>query len=269
MRLHYLKFLSVLFIVLTFSSTITSQVVSTYAGSGNYGYLDSVASIAKFFNPWAVCSDVLGNVYVGDGNNVVRKISPSGQVTTFAGTGATGSLDGQGNTATFYYPRGLCSDSMGNIYVSDQWNHKIRKISPAGIVSTFAGNGTMGNSDGQGQSASFQYPAGLCIDKQGNIYVADNANQRIRKITPSGFVSTLAGSSVGYVNGTGSAARFYSPQNLCADSVGNIYVTDSGNDVIRKISPLGVVTTFAGSGVLGNIDGLGSTAAFDVAWGIA
>ena len=183
-------------------------------------------------------------------------------VTTLAGSGSEGSVDGTGIAASFKYPKGVAVDSIGNVYAADQGNHKIRKITSIGVVSTLAGSGAGGSVDGTGIAASFYYPKGVAVDSIGNVYVADGGN-KIRKITPSGVVSTLAGSgSEGSVDGTGIAARFSYPQGVAVDSIGNVYVACNGNHKIRKITPSGVVTTLAGSGSLGSVDGTGIAASF-------
>ncbi len=153
-------------------------------------------------------------------------------------------------------------DSYGNVYVADSGNHTIRKISPAGVVSTIAGlAGSYGSTDGAGPAARFFYPTGVALDGSGNVYVADYLNDTVRKITPSGVVSTLAGlaGSYGSADGTGPAARFTDVSAVAADGSGNVYVADTRNETIRKITPSGVVSTVAGlTGSQGNVDGTGS-----------
>ncbi len=238
--------------------------VSTFAGSGVRGSTDATGSTASFSGPWGVCSDASGNIYVADNrNNKIRKINSSGVVTTFAGSGANGSTDATGATASFSGPWGVCSDASGNIYVADSRNNKIRKINSSGVVTTFAGSGANGSTDGTGIAASFDFPSGICVDAAGNIYVADLNSNKIRKITPAGDVSTLAGSgATSSTNGTGAAASFIGPIGVCADAAGNIYVAELYAQKIRKITPAGVVSTFAGSGVQGSTDGTGTAASF-------
>jgi sugar lactone lactonase YvrE len=194
--------------------------------------------------------------------------------TTFAGpSGGAGSADGTGNAARFGDPDGVATDSGGNVYVADSENNTIRKITPAGVVTTLAGSaGLSGSADGIGSAARFDGPWGVATDIGGNVYVADTGNDTIRKITPTGMVTTLAGSPGldGSADGTGSAARFDNPQGLATDGGGNVYVTDTGNITIRKITAAGVVTTLAGTaGEGGSADGTGSAARFNDLTGAA
>lgn len=247
-------------------------VVTTLAGMvGVKGSANSVDSLSSFNAPFGVATDTLGNVYVADaGNNVIRLISPAGQVSTFAGTGIAGSVDGV-DTASFNSPMGVATDKAGNVYVADYENDLIRKISPAGVVSTIAGKaGVPGYVDGLDTAARFNLPEALAVDGAGNIYVADNGNNLIRKITPSGQVTTFAGSgNAGNANGVGKQASFNSPFGIALDGTGNVYVADAGNNLIRKITPAGVVSTFAGSGTKGAANAVGVAASFNTPSGIA
>jgi sugar lactone lactonase YvrE len=248
-----------------------ATLVSTFAGSpGISGSANGLDTAASFYKPFGVATDASGNVYVADaGNNKVRKISPAGVVSTFAGTGVAGSANGT-DTATFNSPLGVALDKTGNVYVADYGNNLIRKISPAGVVSTFAGTSIAGADNGPGTAATFNLPESLAIDAAGNVYVADNGNDLIRKISPAGVVSTLAGSGMaGSGNGTGTAASFNSPFGIAVDAGGNVYVADSGNNLIRKITASGAVSTLAGSGVKGASDATGSAASFNIPAGIA
>ena len=230
-----------------------NRVVTTLAGTaGDFGSVDGVGAEARFDTPYGVAADRSGNVYVADtGNNTIRKITPAGLVTTIAGdSDISGSADGMGGAAKFNAPLGIATDRASNVYVADTGNDTIRKIAPNGMVTTVAGAaGVNGHADGTGAAATFDHPYGLATDKAGNIYVADNGNDTIRKITPSRVVTTLAG-TVGiadYADGTGTAARFNDPSGVAVDNSGNVYVADPRNFTIRKITPGGVVTTFAGS----------------------
>ncbi|MGT2428300.1 NHL repeat-containing protein [Cupriavidus basilensis] len=246
-------------------------VVTTLAGSGATGSADGTGSAASFNTPVGVAVDGNGNVYVAETvGNVVRKISPAGVVTTLAGSSASGYADGTGAAASFNIPAGLAVDANGNLYVADSRNHTIRKISPAGVVTTLAGSTTSGSADGTGSAASFKNPGAVALDAAGNVYVADMGNHMIRKITPAGAVTTLAGSTAsGYVDGTGSAASFNGPYGIAVDAIGHVYVADTFNNAIRRISPAGVVITLAGSLTSGQADGTGSAASFKNPTGVA
>jgi sugar lactone lactonase YvrE len=238
------------------TSTNTASVtgtVTTFAGNSSSGNIDGTGAGAAFNNPQGVAVDAAGNVYVADSfNNTIRKITPAGIVTTIAGTGTAGYADGPATSAQFYAPSGLTVDSQGNVFVADYGNNVIREITAAGVVSTFAGNGTAGYVDGAATVAEFNSPAGIAIDKQGNLYVADHNNNMIRKVTSAGVVSLIAGTkTAGYINAavnttTGVYASFNNPSGVAVDATGNIYVADIGNNAIRKITPGLVVTTVGG-----------------------
>jgi sugar lactone lactonase YvrE len=285
-----------------------SGVASTLAGLiGTKGSTDGIGSDARFDYPAGVAVDSGDNIYVADevGNasnpygSTIRKITPSRVVSTLAGlAGVSGSTDGAGSAARFYFPHGVALDSANNLYVADTFNSTIRKITPSGVVSTLAGLArSTGNTDGTGDAARFSNPYGVAVDGTGNLYVADTGNGRIRKITPSGVVSTLATGfsspfgvavdSTGnvYVADTGNgrirqitpsgvvstlATGFNSPNFVAVDSSGNVIVSDTLNSVIRKITPSGVVTTLAGLvGSSGSTDGAGSDARFNAPGGVA
>jgi len=246
-------------------------VVSTLAGSGELGFVDGPGSEAAFRNPVGMAVDPKGNLYVTDYFNYrIRKVTPSGEVSTFAGSGEPGLVDGPGSVAQFDRPAGAVVDAEGNLYVTDFANHRIRKISPEGEVSTLAGSGPTGEggggfADGPGTAARFHYPYGIAIDAKGTLYVVDAGNHRIRKISPEGEVSTLAGSGeAGFADGDGSTAQLRYPYGMAMDAEGNLYVADTANCRIRKVTPEGIVSTFAGSGVQGSADGPGSLAQFNV-----
>ena len=235
----------------------------------------TAAATPGFNRPNGVAIDSAGNVYVADtANHTIRKITPAGVVSTLAGlAGSFGSADGTGSAARFNFPDGVAVDAAGNVYVADSSNNTIRKITPAGVVSTLAGlAGIGGSADGTGSAARFSQPVGVAVDAAGNVYVTDFSNNTIRKITPAGVVSTLAGSasSRGSADGTGSAARFFQPAGVAVDAAGNVYVADTFNHTIRKITPAGVVSTLAGlAGSFGSADGTGSAARFNQPTGVA
>jgi sugar lactone lactonase YvrE len=227
-------------------------VVTTYAGSaGATGSTNGTGSAARFDSPTGVAVDSVGNVYVADTNNqLIRKITPSQAVTTLAGNaGMTGLVDGTGIAAKFQYPAGLTSDAGGTLYVADTWNHSIRRVTPAGVVTTIAGTSQTGENDGTGSGARFTQPPGLTLDGNGILYVVEDAINSIRRVTTAGVVTRIAGYPhwVGSTNGTGMASRFDSPMDVAADGAGNLYVADSGNNMIRRIAPGYVVTTWAGN----------------------
>jgi PKD repeat protein len=245
----------------------TPYAFTTLAGmESSSGSADGNGPAARFSTPWSVAVDSAGNAYVGDtDNHTVRKITPEGVVTTLAGSaGQSGSADGTGSSARFTGPRGTAVDNEGNVYVADWGNHTIRKITPAGVVTTLAGSAGFSDSlDGTGSAARFSFPYGVGTDASNNVYVADTFNYRIRKISPAGVVTTLAGSFYGSADGTGSAAQFSDLGDVTADSAGNVYVADWGNHTIRKVTPAGVVTTLAGAaGLSGSADGFGAAARF-------
>jgi streptogramin lyase len=240
---------------------ITSAgVVTTLAGSTS-GFADGIGLSARFSAPKGICIDAQGNLYIVDSNNhKIRKITQAGVVTTLAGSNQ-GYIDGTGSAALFSSPSGICIDSDGNLYVTDSGNGRIRKITSAGVVTTIAGFSTPGYSDGTGSAARFNNPYGICINAIGDLYIADIANHRIRKVTQSGIVTTFAGSTQGFADGIGTAAQFDYPWGICINNTGDLYVSDTYNQKIRKISPAGEVTTFAGS-IQGYYDGVANIARF-------
>ena len=244
-------------------------MVSTYAGDGNFGFVNGPALTASFAQPKSLAIDAIGNVYVID-HFVIRKISATGMVTTLAGDGTEGFADGPGATAKFNYPSGIAVDAHGNVFVADQGNSRIRKITPTGMVSTFAGNGTVGFADGTGSTAKFNNTYGVAVDANGNVFVADRGNYSIRKISPAGMVSTMAGNGTfGYADGVGSEARFRDFGGVAVDANGNIFVSEFFSSRIRKINPAGMVNTFAGNGTKGFADGDGTAAIFGCPNGVA
>ncbi len=255
---------------------ITSAgVVSTIAGSpGQTGSTDGTNGTALFSTPRGIAVDGATNVYVADsGNSIIRKLVLIGTnwvVTTLAGSsGQSGSVDGPGSVARFHGPYGLTVDHAGNIYAVDRSNDSIRKITPGGVVTTFAGvGGLAGSADGIGAAAQFDQPVNVAVDGSTNIYVADFQNRTVRKISPVGtnwVVTTLAGTVgvVGTNDGPGNVALFNQFHGIGVDGDQNVYVTDTGNFTLRKITPEGIVSTLAGApGQQGLMDGTGKAARF-------
>lgn len=261
---------------------------STIAGlADNPGSADGANHAARFYNPAGICVDSSGNLFVVDtGNSIVRRLAPAGTnwiSSTIAGVaGDLGSADGANSAARFNYPSGVAVDASGVLYVADQVNSTIRTITARGtdwIVNTIAGSpGNYDANDGVGSAAAFYYPAGIAVDKTGNLYVADQVNSTIRRMAPSGanwVVTTIAGSAgkTGSADGASSAARFYWPGAVAVDAAGNVYVADTFNDTIRALTPSGtnwMVTTLAGQpGAPGSADGTNTTALFNGPAGIA
>ena len=259
----------------------TNWLVTTWAGVvGKYGSADGTGTNAQFYFPWGITANTRGEIYVADVmNSNIRKITSAGVVSTLAGStgGASGdSADGVGSYARFSNPNGVAVDSAGNVYVADTYNHTIRQITSAGQVNTMAGLAEhFGGSDGPGSYARLNYPKGLALDSAGNVYVADTSNHTIRKVTPAGVVSTLAGLAgyPGSEDGTNSVARFNYPCGVAVDNAGNVYVADTHNDTIREVTPAGtnwVVTTIAGSVTnAGSADGTNSATRFHYPSGVA
>ena len=239
-----------------------SGVLTTVAGSTS-GFTDGSSSVAKFNNPSGVFVAPNGTIYVTEYNNhAVRVISTSGDVSTLTGTSVAGSANGAAVNATFRNPHDQFLHANGTLYITDFNNHLIRAVFPNRTVATVAGV-SAGNLDGQGTAARVNKPAGLVFAPNGTMYFTDNGNSRVRAMSPSGYVSTIAGNtSVSYVDGQGESARFYIPQGIAVAPNGTVYVADSGNHLIRSISPSGEVRTVAGATTSGYADGQGTTARF-------
>jgi len=242
---------------------ITSAgVVTTFAGTtgATYGHVDDTGTAARFYTPWGITA-IGTDLYVCDSNNhCIRKVTSAGAVTTFAGTTGTtsGHVDDTGTAARFNTPRGITAIGT-DLYVCDSYNHCIRKVTSAGVVTTFAGTTgtTSGHVDGTGTAARFYYPYGI-IAIGTDLYVCDSNNHCIRKVTSAGVVTTFAGTTgttYGHVDGTGTAARFYTPRGIAAIG-SDLYVCDSYNHCIRKVTtPSAAVTTFSGkAGFSGHVD---------------
>ncbi len=253
--------------------------VSTLAGlAGEYGSSDGAEAAARFYGPQAIAADGAGQLYLADTvNSTIRKVTPAGEVSTLAGVpGDFNSFDGAGAAAQFHHPEGVAVDAGGNLYVADTWNHTIRKITPAGLVSTLAGlAGYCGSADGTNSKARFNRPTGLVVDGVTNLFVADTFNHTLRQISPAGKVTTVAGlpGVWGSADGANSAARFYLPQGIAITADGDLLVADSGNQTLRKVSPVGtnwVVSTVAGlPGLAGSVNGSDGHARFCFPAGLA
>ena len=259
----------------TIKHITSSGTTDTLAGtSGAAGSQDGTGGAASFNQPNGIGVDAAGNVFVADsGNATVRRINSTGVVATLAGGAASrGSADGTGTAASFNAPDGLAVGPTGGIYVADTFNHTIRKITTAGVVTTIAGTaGSTGETDGGGTAARFNTPKALAVDGAGNLFVADTFNHTIRKIAPDGTVSTFAGSAgiSGTFDGTGANALFNQPAGIASDLAGNLYVSDTGNCTIRKITAGGTVTTVAGlAGIAGWANATGPDALFNQPHGI-
>ncbi|MEO7213089.1 gliding motility-associated C-terminal domain-containing protein [Mucilaginibacter sp.] len=250
-------------------ATVFCQI-TTFAGTGSPGAANSASRLSASFNaPRDLHIDAAGNIYIADaGNNMIRKISPDGTVTTVAGTGAAGSADGIGSAATFNNPTGIALDKLGNIFVADRDNHVIRQINAAGVVSTLAGKaGVPGMVNSQGDFARFNFPTSIAVDKNGGLYVTDYGNNLVRHVGIDGTVSTIAGDGTsGWVDGNGTSAKLNSPRAAYYGSNGLFYLGDDSH--IRTIDNDDNVVTIAGGFFTGSFDGLGKSARFSIPSGI-
>jgi sugar lactone lactonase YvrE len=228
-------------------------VVKTLAGDGSPGFNDGALSQARFADPFGIAVDSKDNLYVSDAgsNNRIRKITPDGTVTAIAGA-EEGFQDGPGASAKFNTPSAIALDTQGNLYVADTGNNAVRRVAPDGVVTTIAGSGKAGYKDGPAREAEFNAPIGVAVDAQGNLYVADTYNDRIRKVTKEGEVMTIAGggASPGYSDGPAMTASFDTPCGIAVAPTGELYVADTGNNAIRKLTPGGQVTTIASASAL-------------------
>ena len=234
-----------------------SGVLTVFAGNGIVGFSGDggPATAASMDTPKGIAVDSSGHVYIAEGARV-RKVSPAGIITTFAGNGTSGfSGDGAAATAAaLNSPSGLAADTHGNVYIADTLNSRIRAVSSAGIISTFAGNdrSDFSGDNGPAVSASLNGPNGVAVDSMSNVYIADTGNNRIRKVTPAGMITTVAGNGMAALagdNGPATSAALNTPTGLVVDSSGTQYIADYGNHKIRKVSPGGTITSFAGNGI--------------------
>ena len=238
----------------------SSGNIATVAGNGNFWYSGDggAATSAQLNGPTGIAVDAGGNVYFADTlNHRVRKMSPDGTITTVAGTG-TGGFGGDGGAAgaaQLNQPFGLALAAAGNLYIADMQNHRVRQVRPAGSITTAAGSATpgFGGDGGAPSSAQLNYPTGVAVDTAGNLYIAEHGNQRVRVVS-NGVITTLAGNGLGTYAGDGGAAAQASlngPTGVAVDGSGNVFIADTGNNVIRMVSPDRYIITVAGTGVLG------------------
>ena len=243
------------------------DIITTFAGGGGGGGDGIPATYAYLSYPYGVAVDIFGIVFIADYfDNKIRMISSSGIITTFAGTGMSGSSGdgGEATSAQLSLPMGASADSSGKVYIADSGNHKIRMVSSTGIITTFAGTGSIGsNGDGgAATSAKFSSPTGVSADNSGNVYIIDYGNQKIRMVTSTGIITTVAGTGWWGSSGDGGAAtsaQLFDPYGVAADISGNVYIADRGDNKIRMVSSAGIITTIAGTGTRG-ISGDGGAA---------
>ena len=249
------------------SALFGAETIAPVSGATDQaGHRDGTGDVARFNDPMGLARDAQGNLYVCDArNHVIRKIAPGGVVTTVAGQpGEPGAVNGVGSSARFHFPADIAVSPGGVLFVADSGNHCIRAIAANGAVTTLAGD--LGNADdvnlsygaitsvpaqldGKGAGARFNNPSGIAYAPAGHLYVSDTGNQIIRRINLDGTVTTVAGKagSWGFTDGTGANARFSAPIGMCLGADGNLYIADSANHAIRCMTPLGHVSTFAGS----------------------
>ena len=246
--------------------------VSTLAGDGTAGFADGPGASARFNSPQAVAIDPGGAVFIADtGNNRIRRIATDGTVTTLAGDGTAGLINGAAAQARFNAPSGLALDNQGNVYVADTGNASVRLISNSGNVSTIAGDGTIGSSDSPNDR--FDGLIGVAFDgARAYAYIADTNNHRLRRLDSIGNVITIAGSSRGFADGTGTQARFADPSGIAVEASGKLVIADTTNSLVRGVDPnlaTAPVVTIAGTGERGLTDGPGNQARFFTPRGIA
>jgi hypothetical protein len=239
-------------------------MISTVAGGG-FGGDGGPATAAQLNYPYGIAVDAVGNLFIADGN-CIRKVTADGVISTVAGSRIPG-FSGDGGlaaSAKLSSPQGVAVDTVGNLFIADSANCRVRKVTPTGVISTVAGGGTWGfrGDGGPATSAQLDHPYGVAVDAAGNLFIADTDNNRIRKVTPAGMISTVAGNGFGGRGGDGhpaTSAELYSPSSVAVDAAGNLFIADTGNHLVRKVTPGGVINTIAGNGFAG-FDGDGGPA---------
>lgn len=239
----------------------TNGIITTMAGTGTRGFSGDGGAVtnAAFYQPNSISFDALGNLYIADTDNCrIRKLDTNGVVWTVAGNGAAGYSgdNGKATNASLQYPVGVVADAVGNLFIADTGNHRIRKVDTNGIITTIAGIGIPGftGDGGAAEGARMAYPTGVALDAKGNLYIADQFNNRIRKVDTNGIITTVAGdgpSGRGRYSGDGGAATnagLFSPKGVAVDAVGDLFIADFDNNRIRKVDTNGIITTVAGSG---------------------
>ena len=243
---------------LIFAINIQAQIITTIAGNGINGYSGDggAATATKLSLPYGIGSDAVGNIYIADlDNSRIRKVNTAGIISTVAGNGTAG-FSGDGGQATdaeLNSPRAICFDALGNFYIADELNYRIRKVNSAGIITTLAGNGNDGFSGdgGQATASELSNAFGIAIDALGNLYMADWGNGRIRKVNTAGIISTYAGNGLCCAIGDGgqaTAAQLSYPYGVALDTIGNLYIANYGDGRVRMVNTSGIITTIAGGG---------------------
>jgi sugar lactone lactonase YvrE len=242
-------------------------IVTRVAGNSRRGYSGDggLATSAQLNYPIGVAVDGAGNMFFADALNFrIRKVSQSGIITTVAGSGTQGYSgdDGPATSAQLGYPQGVALDAAGNLFIADSANGRVRKVSPSGIIITVAGNNAPGSSgDGAPATSAQVSPAGVVVDRAGNLFISDPFNARVRMVSSRGIITTVAGNGTRGISGDGgpaTSAQLYAPQGVAVDEAGNLFIADSGNGRLRKVSPSGIITTVAGGGK--NVPGDGGPA---------
>ncbi|MBF6054606.1 hypothetical protein GO002_22445 [Streptomyces eurocidicus] len=256
-------------------------IITTVAGDGSKGYGGDggPATEASLKDPAGVALDGRGNLYIADRSNQrVRRVGPDGIITTVAGDGtaAFGGDGGPAIAASLNFPHAMAVDGAGNLYIADDYNHRVRRVGPDGVIVTVAGNGSdgFGGDGGPATAASLNFPHAVAVDGVGNLYIADRYNYRVRRVGPDGTITTVAGNGAigfGGDGGPATAAALNLPQCVLVDGVGNLYITDYGNERVRRVGPDGIITTVAGDGSkgYGGDGGPAPLAALDQPLGIA